>query len=663
MIKEIEKMELSKLHIDGQWFTDEYGRRVILRGVNLGGDCKVPWPDGGTHIPTDFSDHREVSFVGRPFPLDEAHEHLSRLRGWGFNVLRLLTTWEAVEHRGPGEYDEEYLDYYAKICDMAGRYGLFVFVDFHQDVWSRMTGGDGAPCWLFEKIGIDYTKISAADAALVMQMKYDYSDPRPRQEENYPTMNWFTNYRYSVNGIMWTLFFAGRDFAPEMLIDGKNVQDYLQGHYIDSMVQVAKRVKDMPHVLGFDSLNEPGQGWIGSAMDLSDVDYYKGEPEMPGIIWSPVNALAASHGLCLEVPMAKVSLLKGRPVPRGTVTVNRNRVSIWLPGHTDPFQSAGAWELKGDGSFAILRNDFFRTVKGKPVEFEEDCLSPFMGRVADAVRSIRKDWMIFGEKPAEKAFYHPRLSGSMPENFINATHWYDNVILGLKMVSYPVTRDLLRDRWVFGLRNIENMYVHQLGRFREASTAINGGCPTLIGEFGIPYDINGARAYRKWDRGKRNGRIWKKHVQALDLMYNAMDRLFLNSTQWNYTASNRNDLRAGDGWNQEDLSIFSRDQQTDKNDSSSGGRALEGFVRPFARLVQGTPLEMKFDLMSGLFVLVFEADPDIPEPTEIFVPALQYPRGYAIEAQGADIVEDREGQVVFLKARKKERLAVRISRS
>ena len=45
------------------------GGSVMLRGVNLGGDCKVPYPNGGTNYPSDFSDHRTVSFVGRPFPL------------------------------------------------------------------------------------------------------------------------------------------------------------------------------------------------------------------------------------------------------------------------------------------------------------------------------------------------------------------------------------------------------------------------------------------------------------------------------------------------------------------------------------------------------------------------------------------------------------------
>jgi len=42
-----------------------------------------------------------------------------------------------------------------------------VVLNFHQDVWSRVTGGDGHPLWLFDKVGLDYTKFDVADAAII----------------------------------------------------------------------------------------------------------------------------------------------------------------------------------------------------------------------------------------------------------------------------------------------------------------------------------------------------------------------------------------------------------------------------------------------------------------------------------------------------------------
>ncbi len=133
----------------------------------------------------------------------------------GHELPALLTTWEAVEHTGPGQYDTAYLDYFAEITRRAGEYGLYVFIDFHQDVWSRMSGGDGAPGWTFEAVGLDFTKFHASGAAHVMQHKYDYARGG-RQEDRYPMMTWSNNYRMPANAIMWTLFFAGDLFVPDV---------------------------------------------------------------------------------------------------------------------------------------------------------------------------------------------------------------------------------------------------------------------------------------------------------------------------------------------------------------------------------------------------------------------------------------------------------------
>src|SRR4051812_36350995 len=117
------------MYTDGIWFKDEHGRRLILRGTNLSGSTKVPVsPNGATYNRDGFYDHRAVSFVGRPFPLAEADEHFRRLRAWGMTFLRFLVTWEAVEHAGPGQYDQDYLDYLRAVIKKADEYDITVFI-------------------------------------------------------------------------------------------------------------------------------------------------------------------------------------------------------------------------------------------------------------------------------------------------------------------------------------------------------------------------------------------------------------------------------------------------------------------------------------------------------------------------------------------------------
>lgn len=653
-------MALPRLQVEGEWFEGADGRTHILRGVNLGGDCKMPFtPNGHTNLPTDFADHRTVSFVGRPFPLAEAAEHFGRLRAWGFNCLRLLTTWEAVEHEGPGKYDDAYLDYFATLCRMADDYGMFVFVDFHQDVWSRMTGGDGAPAWLFEAVGLDFTKFHAAGATHVMQYKYDFARGG-RQEDRYPTMTWSQNYRYPANALMWTFFFAGKTFCPDFAVDGRNVQDFLQDHYLGAMEAVAHRVKGMANVIGFDSLNEPGSGYVEQHLSYRHVapsEINRFGPR-PGLAWSPLDGLAVARGMTREIPNFRLDKAQGKVVFDRDEHVNGAHVPIWLPGRACPFEAAGAYRLKGDAVEA-LDEEFFVARGGRRFDMERDFMSPFFHDVARRIRAIDPDWLLFAELDAQHV--GRGFPKDAPRGTVNASHWYDIVILSTKEFNFPAHRNPYTGKTLDGADAIEGSYTRQLGFIKEQAKTLNEGtgAPTLIGEFGIPFDLDEAAAYKAWAAGNRGPGPWEKHAIALDLMYNALDALLISSTHWNYTASNRNDQAVGDGWNQEDLSIYSVDQRV-SNDIDSGGRALEGFVRPYARSIAGRPLKMKFKRETGAFRFVYEATGE--GETDIFVPKLQYPNGFTVEVEGGSATRDDANQSLRVQADLPGKVGVTISR-
>ena len=348
---------MSFIHIQGPWFQDEHGRTLILRGVNLGGSSKVPFrPDGATHIREGFFDHRGISFVGRPFPLAEADEHYSRLRAWGFTFLRFLITWEAVEHAGPGLYDEEYLDYLYQVVKMAGEHGLALFIDPHQDVWSRFSGGDGAPGWTFEAVGMDITRFAETGAAIVHAT---HGDP-------FPKMVWANNYSKLAAATMFTLFFGGNDFAPHLRVADEPVQDYLQRHYIQAIQQVVARLRDLPHVVGYDTLNEPSAGFIGHP----DLNRRAGVP-FKGDAPTAWQAILLGAGFPQEVERFDIGVTGIRKV--GSRLLNPGGVNVWRDGNC-LWRQNGVWELDAQGQPQLLRPDHFAQVGGRKVDFANEAI-------------------------------------------------------------------------------------------------------------------------------------------------------------------------------------------------------------------------------------------------------------------------------------------------
>jgi endoglycosylceramidase len=114
------------LRVEGRHFVGPDGRVVLLRGVTLGGACKLP-----------------------PFPTPDDPVLFDRLVELGFNAIRLPFIWEAYEPE-PGRYDEAYLGRLVAVAATACTRGLFVIVDIHQDGFARTLCygcGAGFPLW------------------------------------------------------------------------------------------------------------------------------------------------------------------------------------------------------------------------------------------------------------------------------------------------------------------------------------------------------------------------------------------------------------------------------------------------------------------------------------------------------------------------------------
>jgi len=182
-------------------FVDPGGRHVILHGVNIG------------------AKHKKTNYVSWHEPADFA-----RMRAWGFNCVRLLIIWAAIEPEC-GSYDEDYLRRIDKRIAWAKANGLYVLVDMHQDLWGEKPGGDGAPVWATLDRGRPHRKLGQV-----------WSDA------------------YMVSPMVQTAF--DNFWANKPGPDGVGIQD----RFALAWQHVARRYADEPAVVGYDILNEPIPG-------------------------------------------------------------------------------------------------------------------------------------------------------------------------------------------------------------------------------------------------------------------------------------------------------------------------------------------------------------------------------------------------------------------
>ena len=582
-----------KLHVDGTAFRDSKSREVTIHGINVAGDSKLPsQPNQPSHEPRDFLEAADdVSFLDQPFSLQDAPKHLQRLRQWGYNTIRYIFTWEALEHGGPNAYDEEFIDFTISILRLAKSYGFYILMDPHQDVWSRFTGGSGAPLWTVYACGLDPTKFSATEAALVQNL---WPDPH-----KFPKMIWATNYMRLACQTIFTFFFAGQAFAPRCRINGMNIQDFLQEHFIGACKHLAERIKqagdlDSVCIIGWESVNEPNRGLVG----LQDISSIPSEQRLKkGTSPTAWQAMLLGSGRSQELPVWDFGGLG--PYKSGSELVDPHGQIAWLSTNSFDekygFKRDADWQLGqciwaqhgvwDPSSDKILRKDYFANdpENGQEISYEYFSNRYFMSyyrRYRDAIRDVFPDTIMFCQPPTLEIPPSLKETDDNDPNMVYAPHWYDGVTLMTKKWNKIWNVDVfgvLRGKYLtpalavkIGENAIRNCFRDQLSAIRKEGLEYLGLHPCVFTEFGIPYDMDDGYAYKTGD--------YASQVSAMDANHFAVEGSKVGFCLWNYTLSNTHEW--GDQWNGEDLSIISQDDPLPPASGESPGKTSNDRTSP-----------------------------------------------------------------------------------
>lgn len=577
---------VSPLRIDKGCFVDPKGRSVQLKGINVDAGSKYPrTPLVTSHSPAEgkssvFFEGDTVSFVNRPFPLEEAHSHLRRIKGLGYNVIRYIFTWEALEHAGPGNYDEDFIKYTVELLRLIHEDGeLYVFLDPHQDVWNRHCGGDGAPMWTLYAAGLDPRGFDVTEAAILQN--YFPQDP-----DSYPKMLWTTNYHRLATCTMFTLFFAGKVFAPKCIIDGVNIQDYLQNHFIDAVAHFLARIKQLAPetlestLLGIETMNEPNHGFLC----IPDIAELPATQNLKlGTTPSAFQAMKLGMGIATEVDEYEISVFGPRKT--GSTLIDPEGATAWLQQESsmdshygfdrDPGWKLGRciWEMHGvwdsETTTALINNYFsVHPVTGDVIDihyFTNEFFVHHYEAYRKAVRNVLPSAFLFLEPPVLQV--PPRLIGTtlVDDKTVFCPHYYDGMSLMFKTWNkrYNVdTLGIMRGRYsnpvfgiVFGETNIRNSFRRQLAEMKAEGEENLGNVPVLFSEIGMPFDMDKKRAFEEDD--------FVSQTSALDALGYALEGSNLSHTWWCYASDNCH--KWGDRFNCEDFSFWSIDDDLDES--------------------------------------------------------------------------------------------------
>lgn len=294
---------MDRIFTKGERFVDNFGRQRIFNGINL---CDKGYPNE--------SNTRKI------YKLDFDENLIAKLSSMGVNLVRLGLTWDGVEPE-PGRYDEEYIEKVARVADLCEKYGVYFFLDMHQDLYGGAvdTPADGAPMW----------------ACLTDGHKF-----------HQPKLVWAEGYFFGR-----AIHKCFDHFWANDICCGKPIQEY----YCDMWKHLAERFKDNTALFGYDVMNEPFPGTPG------------------GRVFRKLIGSVVLTGL-FDQGVSRTQLVKD-----ALKAETRHKV-------LDQFADPGLFHK------TVCRGG------AKIIEkFDKECYSPFINRVASAIREVTNRGIIIME--------------------------------------------------------------------------------------------------------------------------------------------------------------------------------------------------------------------------------------------------------------------------
>nr|XP_019013519.1 uncharacterized protein I206_01588 [Kwoniella pini CBS 10737]OCF52300.1 hypothetical protein I206_01588 [Kwoniella pini CBS 10737] len=600
-------------------------------------------------------------FVGRPFPIEEVDVHLLRLKAWGFTTIRYLIVWEALEHAGPGKYDEDFIDYTIAILRKCREHGMRVFISPHQDVFSRFISGSGAPYWVLVALGLNPKRIHQTGSAVVHQSFFSqHTNDICQADDNFiSSVIWNTNLHRLAARHCFTMFWASDYFAPKCKIDGLPVSDWVQNRFIAAYGHLANRLKNAGDILddcliGWDSMNEPQEGLIGIP-DLNKCPPAQSFKKGPSP--TPLQGFILGNGQPVDdVEMGDFTSTGQKS--KGTISITPPEgKAVWLT-REEAKQAETKWGWKWDEEWdfwdengnggciwaghgvwdpahkSILRTQYFKPPGKGPTDFIEAFWKPHYTKFIKRIRESHPNAISFVNPPVFEE--PPDLSEEVKKGRMAlSSHFYDGLTLLNKRrhvfnadavgLQRGLTNMISAIR--FGEKSVKSVMRGQLGELKSDANKSEGiagenddkNYPTLIGEIGTPWDMKTTKLFGL-AKGKADRKDYKEPAKAMDQVMNACDgHNALSYTLWVYEPLSTH--AHGDGWNGEDLSLISYDEIPNEGEEANddllmlnppdlknlinlGTRGIQSWCRPYPIESSSKIEKFSFDMKSGNFNLV-----------------------------------------------------------